>query len=157
MIGDLGIPGIALPGGPVIEDDDHAYQNALAALGLEGWPATVKPRLSRLWAVNGVGRWLLAGLMIESPEPIHRPGRLLLSASSLTLETGGPVVAFGIYRRDRSGSRLIYLTATPFQIASPPAMARLVLSATSQRGGGPGVPLIGKLTLPAAPAFAEDA
>lgn len=62
----------------MVSEDDQEYQRAPSALGLEGWPLTV-PRLSRLWVRGARAGCLLAGLKIESPEPIHRPGRLTVS------------------------------------------------------------------------------
>jgi hypothetical protein len=160
VVGDLAVATTTLPGGLVVDDDDQAFQHALAALGLEGWPVAQAPRLSRLWIADQAGAWRFAGLMIESPEPIHRPGRLELAGPSLTLEMtwAGSVPTFAIRRRDRSGSRLIYMTATPFEVSLPPDAASLVLKATSRRGGPntPGVAVIGRLSLPPFPGFAED-
>ncbi|MGE0457073.1 MAG: hypothetical protein AB7O56_02590 [Bauldia sp.] len=149
-VGDLAISGLGLLRG-VVEDDDLSYQNALAALGLEGWPVTAVPRLSRLWAPDGANGWLFAGLMIESPEPIHRPGRLTLDALSLALDGGA--AAFNVRRRDRSGSRLVYVTDMPF---APAAGATLVFKATGKKGANPPKPVVGRLTLPIAPGFAGD-
>ena len=160
MLGDLAIKTTALAGGLVIEDDDQGFQHALGDLGLEGWPIALTPRLSRLWTADGTGGWRFAGLMIESPEPIHRPGRLELAGTSLTLEIGaaGPLPSFGTRRRDRSGSRLMYLTASPFPVMPPPGTASVALTAMSRRGGPgtSGVAVIGRLSLPHMPGFAED-
>jgi hypothetical protein len=147
LAGDLWIDSITIGGGAVIEDDDQAYQNALADLGLEGWPVAEAPRQSRFWLAEGAGGWRFAGFMLESPEPIYRTGRLQFDGAALTLE-GGPPAGFDIRRRDRSGSRLLFLTSTPFRVPVPPEQARLVL--TSDRGH------VAKLTLPVAPSFAED-
>lgn len=147
LAGDLGIDSVAIGGGAVIAGDDQGLQNALTDLGLEGWPVTETPRQSRIWLPDGVGGWLFAGFMLESPEPIHRPGRVHFEGAALTLE-GGPPVGFDIRRRDSSGSRLLFLTSTPFQVPAAPQQTRLVL--TSNRGQ------VAKLTLPSAPGFAED-
>jgi hypothetical protein len=178
-IGDLAVPTTALPGGAIIEDDDLAYQNALLALGLDGWPPATAPRLSRMWVANGAGGWLFAGLMIESPEPIHRPGRLDLDPAGLALDMGraGAGVTFGIRRRDRSGSRLISLTANPLRViarerisrpprplppepgGAPPRFRtiepKLMLKAVGKRGGVSS-DVIATLSLPLAPGFSED-
>jgi hypothetical protein len=106
-----------------------------------------------MWIEDGAGGWLFAGLMIESPEPIHRPGRLELNSLTLDMGPAGSGITFGIRRRDRSGSRLIYLTQTPFNVAPPPVQARLVLRATSTRAPAN---VTGRLKLPLAPGFAED-
>jgi hypothetical protein len=114
--GDLRIPTTSLAP-TVAEDDDSAYQAALLTLDLDGWPLADEPRFSRLW-VEQAGTWKFAGLMIESPEPIHRPGRLELTSLALSMGHVGSAVKFDIRRRDRSGSRLIYLTATPFTVVT---------------------------------------
>jgi hypothetical protein len=116
MTGDLAIPAGALAG--AVEGSDQAFQEALLALGLDGWPAPDAPRLSRLWLAGDTGDWRFAGLMVESPEPVHRPGRVELEGLSLSMGRSGGSVGFDIRRRDRSGSRLIYLTPTPFQVVT---------------------------------------
>jgi hypothetical protein len=184
MIGDLLITAPSALTPAVIENDDQAFQNALNALGLEGWPITDVPRLSRLWVSASAGGWLFAGLMVESPEPIHRPGRLELYPEALTLAMGlaGTTVHFDIHRRDRSGSRLIYLTLTPFSVVTSEHMPvdeslvdddlphlriivpQLLLTAKAIQPGTNGrkdvvpilVDIIGTLTLPSVPGFAED-
>ena len=55
--------------------------------------------------------------MIESPEPIHRPGRFELDGLSLDMGNAGAAIRFDVRRRDRVGARLIYLTATPFTVS----------------------------------------
>ena len=109
VVGDLLVNTPASVGGGFSEDDQE-YQRALSALGLEGWPLATVPRLSRLWVRDAGAGWLLAGLMIESPEPIHRPGRLTVSLA-LKSAAGGET-SFDIGRSDRSGSRLIHLPSS---------------------------------------------
>ena len=179
MAGDLSIPSAALPGAPVIDGDDQAFQNALVALGLDGWPVATAARISRLWTPSGTGGWLFAGLMMESPEPIHREGRLELDPATPTLEMGraGAGITFGIRRRDSSGARLIWLTATPFAVVTreriinprwplvrlwnqglprfTPIEPKLAIHAIG-KGLGAGHDVTGTLAIPVAPAFAED-
>jgi hypothetical protein len=113
--GDLAISNPSTVGAAVVVDDDQAMQNALVSVGLEGWPPTHEPRLSRLWTADASGTWLFAGLFVESPEPIHRPGRLEVSGLSAQMGSTGPI-SFDITRRDRLGARLLYLTPTPFRV-----------------------------------------
>jgi hypothetical protein len=155
IVGDLVINSPAAVGAAVVEGDDQAYQRALQSLGLEGWPIAASARLSRLWVADADGSWLLAGIMIESPEPIHRPGRLDLTG--LVFQTGaGAPVSFDIRRRDRSGSRLICLTSGPIRVSAlaggPP---QIVLKARSTLNNA-GTDLNGVLLIPPAPAFSED-
>ena len=115
VTGDLAIGDPSALDPAVILDDDQGFLNALAALGLEGWPPTDEPRLSLLWTQDATGAWLFAGLLIESPEPIHRPGRVDVTGLTAQMGRTGPI-AFGISRRDRSGTRLLYLSSTPFHV-----------------------------------------
>mgnify|MGYP000028192099 CR=1 FL=1 len=97
---------------------------------------------------------LLAGLMIESPEPIHRPGRLTVSLA-LKSAAGGET-SFDIGRSDRSGSRLIHLASRPFQVNDPlGGFAQFMLRARSWLGTEV-VDLRGMSTVPRRPAFWED-
>jgi hypothetical protein len=169
MVGDLVVALPAALGTAVIEGDDQAFQNALLALGIEGWPVTDVPRLSRLWVPDPVGVWLFAGLMVESPEPIHRPGRVDLEGLTLDMRNAGSTISFDIRRRDRSGSRLIYLTSTPFAVVtseriritpnSPPLFRKitpqLVLKAKSTLDKA-STTISGSLVIPLAPGFSED-
>jgi len=105
--------------------------------------------------VRGAGAgWLLAGLMIESPEPIHRPGRLTVSLA-LKSAAGGET-SFDIGRSDRSGSRLIHLASRPFQVNDPlGGFAQFVLRARSWLGTEV-IDLRGMSAVPRRPAFWED-
>ena len=153
VVGDLLVNTPASVGGGFSEDDQE-YQRALSALGLEGWPLATVPRLSRLWVRGAGAGWLLAGLMIESPEPIHRPGRLTVSLA-LKSAAGGET-SFDIGRSDRSGSRLIHLASRPFQVNDPlGGFAQFVLRARSWLGTEV-IDLRGMSAVPRRPAFWED-
>ena len=107
----LAVDPATLPAATVL-GDDLAFDEILAVLGMEGWPPSAEPRTSLLWGRTTEG-WRLGGVLIECPEPIHRPGRC--EVSGLSLEMGSAAAAaFDIVHRDRSGSRLLYLTRTPF-------------------------------------------
>ncbi|MEA5120016.1 MAG: hypothetical protein VB040_01950 [Propionibacterium sp.] len=153
VVGDLLVNTPVSVGGGFSEDDQE-YQRALSALGLEGWPLATVPRLSRLWVRGAGAGWLLAGLMIESPEPIHRPGRLTVSLA-LKSAAGGET-SFDIGRSDRSGSRLIHLASRPFQVNDPlGGFAQFVLRARSWLGTEV-IDLRGMSAVPRRPAFWED-
>lgn len=160
----------------VVEDDDQAFQTALRTLGPEGWPVAETPRLSRLWIQDPDGSWLFAGLMIESPEPIHRPGRLSVDGLKLEMGTAGGSILFDIRRRDRSGSRLLYLTGTPFRVITRertsfghwpfiivPKPAKGLYHAVTptlvldtQSSVPAATAISGSLVIPTVPSFAED-
>jgi hypothetical protein len=155
----------ALPAG-VIEGEDAAYEEAMAAIGLEGWPIAEEPRVSQLWVrgeVGGVPAWLVAGVLVESPEPIDRPGRVRIQSLVATMRADhAPVVEWQVRRRDRLGARLLCLTTTPFVahrcsigplIRGVPRPPQLVLSLT-EAAGGPAIS--GVMALNTAPSFAGE-
>ncbi|HKY29866.1 MAG TPA: hypothetical protein VJM12_18135 [Pyrinomonadaceae bacterium] len=144
-----------------IVDDDGAFDAMLDELGMDGWPAAAEPRVSLLWREIG-SQWRCAGVFIESPEPIHRPGRFHVNGFSLRMGLTAP--AFDVVLRDRSGSRLLFATSAPFlprmsrvgffQLPVPPALR---LDCTDLPIGQPVVPLTGWLEVPLRPSFAEEA
>lgn len=145
LSGDLAVTGAAAVADAAAAADDQAFVAALAALGIHDWPVSEAPRLSRLWSADNAGRWLLAGVLLESPEPIARPGRI--AVDQLVLD--GTAVPFTLHR-DRDAQRLLFVT--PFPTALPgDGSGRLVLRC---RDGA--TPFDATLALPALPAFAED-
>lgn len=147
------VPGLAA--GVVV--GDGALEQALVRLGLGRWPLAAAPRASALWTREGDG-WLLHGILLEAPEPLHRPdglgikdykGRLLID----DLSAGGQPL--GTLYRSAAGDRLLFLAGTPFIPAGPLALGvttrAVPLEATT-------APATMTLTCPigAAPAFAED-
>jgi hypothetical protein len=175
--GDLVVGDPAGLGAAVIEGDDQAFQNALLALGLDGWPLAGAPRHSRLWVADNGGGWRFAGLLLESPEPVHRPGRFDLAGLTLEMGAAAAAIRFDIRRRDRAGARLLYLTATPFRVVTRERIAfghwpfhdgpderfprfrsitpTLVLKGRSTLSGAVST-ISGALVIPPAPGFAED-
>jgi hypothetical protein len=113
--GDLEIQAVSgFARGPVL-GDDGAFDDALRRIGLEGWPIAEKPRTSLLWLPRADDSgWDCAGVLIESPEPIHRDGRCTMDGLSAVLAPSHPVVTFNTQFRDRSGSRILFLSDTPF-------------------------------------------
>lgn len=158
--------GVALRAGAVLSpktvvDDDGAFDAMLAELGIDGWPAAAEPRISLLWREMGA-QWRCAGVLMESPEPIHRPGRF--HVNGLHLRIGFTAPAFDLVLRDRSGSRLLFATSAPFlprrsrigffQPLVPPALR---LDCTDLPIGQPAASLTGWLAVPLRPSFAEEA
>ena len=94
-------------------DNDCTFDDALENLGLESWPPAAEPRTSLLWSSDPGGTWKLCGLLLESPEPVHRHERC--HVDHLEAIVAPTVTAtFDRVLRDRSGSRLIFMTTTPF-------------------------------------------
>ena len=117
--GDLEIQAVSgFERGPVL-GDDGAFDTALRHIGLEGWPIADTPRTSLLWLPRNDGSgWDCAGVLIESPEPIHRDGRCTVDGLTAVLAPSHPAVNFNTQFSDRSGSRILFLTDTPFLPAS---------------------------------------
>ena len=100
----------AVPALPIILGEDARFEAALDALGLDGWPLPAEPRVSLLWLQPADdGAWKCAGLLVESPEPIHRPGRCELKG----LRQEPPGASFALTRSDRNASRLSTLPRRP--------------------------------------------
>ena len=143
----------------VIAGDDGAFDAMLDQLGLDGWPVATEPRISLLWR-DQAGAWRCAGVLIESPEPVHRPGRFEVDTLTLGMGAAGNGVAFDIRLRDRSGSRLLFATLTPFKPVRVGASRNTPLLQLHCRDlpiGGAVAALTGSLTVPLLPSFAEEA
>jgi hypothetical protein len=142
-----------------VAGDDAAFDAFIDQAGLDGWPVATEPRISLLWRQQ-VDTWLCAGVLIESPEPIHRTGRFEVDSLTLVMGPAGKGVIFDISLRDRSGSRLLFATSTPFLPVrsfgsrNPPL---LQLNCRDLPIGKAQVPLSGSLTVPLHPSFAEEA
>ncbi|MGV9599913.1 hypothetical protein ACWDR1_24955 [Streptosporangium sandarakinum] len=93
--------------------DDAELEQVLARLGLPPLRPVTEPRSTVLWALTAAGRWGVAGLLLESPEPLIRPGRMGLSGADL----GG--TAFPVLRTSRTGTRTLWLLRDPAVPAAP--------------------------------------
>lgn len=96
------------------EISDAAYAAALSALGLDGWPLPTAGRTSLLWTA---GTYRLAGVLVESPEPLSRPGRLDITG----LQVNG--VSFARRYGDAAQCRYLFVPAAPTEIAAGAAVA----------------------------------
>ena len=88
---------------------------------------------------------------MESPEPVHRPGRLEVTGLQAQAGAGNPVT-FGFSRRDRIGARLLYLTQNP---VAPALVPVLTLAARSITDSGVAF-LAATIALPGQPSFAGE-
>ena len=145
----------------LLQGNDAFFDQALQAFGLEGWPAASEPRVSLLWREQA-GAWLCAGVFIESPEPVHRPGRLELQ--QLRLAMGSTTRSFDLRLSDRAGHRVLWATSAPFaprrtrpRAGRPLQNPQLLLVCRDLPPGGTARTLTGRLEVPLAPSFAQEA
>ncbi|UWF77775.1 hypothetical protein [Microbacterium neungamense] len=130
---------------------DDALEAALAALGLPPLPPLPVPptggagRSSALWTRAADGGWSVLGILLEASEPLVRDG-------GRRMDIGDGRVAgrdLSIRRRDRSGTRALWLLPQPLR---PTAPMRLRIRVTDR-----GAPFWMRMTLPVEPAFARSA
>jgi hypothetical protein len=136
----------------VAVDDDQAFIGALEALGLHSWPPADGPRVSWLWSDDGSGAWLLAGLLLESPEPVQRPRRVEITAVTARA-SAGTEVPLNLARRDRSGSRLLFLAETPVGLA---AAGSVVTIRANSIVNGSATPIQATRPIAGTPSFAGE-
>jgi hypothetical protein len=105
--GDVLLTGWTPPG--AAHFDDFALQAALGAVGLDPWPLAGTPRTTTLWTAPEAGDtgWRLAGVLLESPEPIAREGRIKVSGA-----IGG--LAFDHRLGTANGTRVLLVPPAPF-------------------------------------------
>jgi hypothetical protein len=165
--GDIELTQLPALGTAIIDGSDADFEAALDRIGLEGWPPAVAPRVSIIWLRedgNAGPSWKCIGLLLESPEPIDRPGRVELHALRLMMQPL-PAGTFDIRRSDRSRSRILWLCSIPFVphawlqrvFFRPPrrVFPTIVLELTDIPSGG--ALLSGSVQLPLEPSFAEEA
>ena len=75
-----------LPSGPLVVGDAE-LDAVLAAVGMDPWPLPDQARTSVLW-LNDAGTWKLAGVLLETAEPLHphRPDGAGRDRSQLRLD-----------------------------------------------------------------------
>ncbi|TGS93952.1 hypothetical protein EN820_46775 [bacterium M00.F.Ca.ET.177.01.1.1] len=155
LAGDIEVKRFAAGAGDVTADG--AVQRALGALGLGRLAPVREARSIALWTKVGPA-WALHGVLLEAPEPIHRPdalglanfgGRIKVNA----MRCGGN--AFEAVLRSSSGDRLLFLTGNPFAPAASlnlaVTMQSIPLESTTAAADG-----VFACPISASPAFAED-
>jgi hypothetical protein len=164
--GDIEIRRLPAPAAPSVDGSDADFEAALDAIGLDGWPPASDARASIVWLRqdgNVAPAWLCAGLLLESPEPVDRPGRVELAVLRVVMQPS-PLGAFDIRRSDRTRSRILWLCSQPFTPRSwlqrtlfrPPQRVypTIALDAVDKAAG---VALSGSIALPLVPSFAAEA
>ncbi|HVO88005.1 MAG TPA: hypothetical protein VMV45_05655, partial [Casimicrobiaceae bacterium] len=164
--GDIELKQLPALGPAIVDGSDADFEAALDAIGLDAWPPASGPRASLVWLRvdgNAGPAWRCAGVLLESPEPIDRPGRVELQALRLAMQPL-PAGTFDIRRSDRTRSRILWLCSTPF---APRTWLRRILFQPPRRifptivlelsDKATGALLSGSLQLPLAPSFADEA
>jgi len=118
-----------LRGAPAL-DDDRAFEQATLALGADGWPACEDPRLSWMWVPAADDEaYRLVGVMIESPEPLERSGRVAIDQRvDLLMGRYSQSGALVLARRDRAGCRLLFIATQPITVRTWDFATRPALS-----------------------------
>ena len=154
LLDALGLPdgdgGIALPHDAVVDGPvpaapaadlagDEAFDAVLAAVGLDPWPVPTVSRTTALWQPGA--DWTLRGVLLESLEPILRPGRLELDAVLVTSRPpgGGPATttALAFDRANASGARVLCVPPGRGTVLPADRLHELVVRLTAP-GPGPG-------------------
>jgi hypothetical protein len=149
--GDLEMHADGATVGLLTEGSDAGFEAGLVALGLESLPAPTGSRVSLLWQPAADGKWLLAGVLIEAPEPVLRPGRLDFDRLSFGFGGDDPSRLLDLRRRDRTGSRLLFLAREPISLG--PVSPLLNLHLVDRMSGAP---IQGRLRVPPFPSFAWE-
>ena len=163
--GDLPTPSLDLTSVPATDGDtDSVLAVFLDQLGLGLWEPDPDGACTLLWSRPDAGPWRLGGVLLESPEPLERPGRLRLGALDCMS------VPFDVVRRNATGTRVLYLTRTPVVPRRcrvgpitwlPPLLSLSVLehpAATSPVAATtpPQTSFVLRAVVPTSPAFAEE-
>ncbi|MDR6413319.1 hypothetical protein [Pseudarthrobacter sulfonivorans] len=136
---------------------DGAVQQALTRLGLGRRPVAGEPRSTGLWCRAGDG-WALHGVLLEAPEPIHRPdtlglanfgGRVLVRSLASSGRTFEQVI------RSASGDRLLFLTGAPFTPAGTLGLTVTLQQVPLESATAPATSTL-SCPIAAAPGFVED-
>jgi hypothetical protein len=103
--------GAAMPA-PDATASDAALDDALRTLGLDPWPVVGYGRTVAIWRPDdATGGYRLAGLLLESPEPIERGERCGVAQASVT--GGTAEVTLSPNRANSAGTRVLLTTADP--------------------------------------------
>ncbi len=96
--------------------DDAELEQTLAGIGLPPLRPVTQPRSTVLWA-RTAGQWGVAGLLLESPEPLNRPGRMCIHNAAINAEV------FPIQRSSLPGTRALWLRQHPTTLPGPAPLA----------------------------------
>jgi len=96
---------------PDTSASDAALDDALRFIGMDPWPVVGVGRTVAIWRPgSAAGEYLLAGLLLESPEPIERGARCGIVQALVT--GGASDVVLTACRVNSAGTRVLLATAT---------------------------------------------
>ncbi|EIV92689.1 hypothetical protein [Frankia sp. QA3] len=155
VAGDLRVDRIPVTAGDTTADG--AVERALTRLGLGRLPHARLARATALWTDDG-GVWVLHGVLLEAPEPIHRADTLGLADFGGRLRVDGLSCDGQVFEgmiRSTSGDRLLFLTDFPLVPAAPLLLALTLQDIPLEAAT---VPVTTALECPVSPTpgFAED-
>ena len=135
FLGDL--PGASLPiempvAAPLPADaveGDAAFDAAMAALGLDPLPLPAAARVALLVTTGPAP--MLAGVLVDGPEPLLRARRLSFARAALTLADGA-TLPLGLVRQTEAGTRLLLALPAPVDPGADGATMELVLRGTRE-------------------------
>lgn len=96
---------------------DEAFDAVLAAVGLDPWPVPTGSRTTVLWQPDPTG-FLLRGVLLESMEPIIRPGRLQIARVAVARHPSGTQTPLVLSQANGSGARVLYTPSAPMTLAA---------------------------------------
>jgi hypothetical protein len=166
LLADLGFGAGGLAGDipaarvPVSADDltaDGALERTLRALGLDRLAPVREAGTIALWTQEGLA-WALHGVLLEAPEPIHRPDSFGLANFGGRIKVTGLTCGGRTFEgilRSASGDRLLFLTGSPFVPAAPLTLA-VTLQSVPLEAPTLSAASVLACPVPSTPAFAED-
>ncbi|WP_426163647.1 hypothetical protein [Sandarakinorhabdus sp. DWP1-3-1] len=112
---------LVAPGLPaaVAAANDAAFEVVLRALGLDPWPLPTLPRVVALW--SRTAPFHLHGIMLETDEPLERPGRMAVASITIAGVALQRIVA------NTATTRMIWMAATPLLLAGDAVISVAVL------------------------------
>jgi hypothetical protein len=116
--GDLAVTPVA--GAPGWIQDDAELERMIDALGLPPLRPVEANRSSVLWAPAASGGWAVAGLLLESTEPLVRDGGRRMGLRQAYLSG----IELPVRRSNRAGTVALWLSTTPIQVGAT-AMLKL--------------------------------
>lgn len=101
---------------------DQGMDEALQAMGLDPWPLPSVPRTVLLWEQAG-SSWKLAGVLLDSDEPMIRPART--GEELARMEVQGAEVdghTLSVHRTNAAGTRVLLAPTSPVSLSTASAL-----------------------------------